>query len=188
MALVSQREWNEYGAEAMNTMGKRALDVVTPVVKQLASQNQQLAQQVQRLKANEIYQTLDRELPQWREVNKDSRWLNWLAEPHAYARTTKQHLLDDAFNSGDTSRVLAIMQGFLSEYGQQSKPRSRSSSAWSTRGSQRATDRPTFSRKQIEMFYEENRRAAASGKPPDPARMQMEAAILAAAREGRITN
>jgi hypothetical protein len=167
-------------------MGRRAQEVVQPLIQNLAQQNQQLAQQVQRLKANEIYQTLDRELPQWREVNKDSRWLDWLAEPHAYARTTKQHLLNDAFNSGDTSRVLAILQGFLAEYGQQSKPRSRSSSAWSTRGSPRATDQPTFTRAQIAAYYEERRKDAASGKPPDPAHLQTEAAILRAASEGRI--
>jgi len=56
-----------------------------------------------------------REVPNWREVNKDPRFLAWLRKPNIYTGKSNQDLLNEAARSADAQRVAAFFKGFLSE-------------------------------------------------------------------------
>jgi hypothetical protein len=60
-------------------------------------------------------QALERAVPNWREVDRDPRWLAWLQERDVYSREKRQRLLDEAVARGDANRVIAFFNGFLAE-------------------------------------------------------------------------
>jgi hypothetical protein len=64
-----------------------------------------------------LEQALDREVPRWREINADPRWLQWLAQRHELSGQPRQRLLDDATAQGDARRIIALFHGFLAAYG-----------------------------------------------------------------------
>ena len=181
---VTEQERREYGDAALSVMGRRAREIIDPLAHNLLQQNREIQQRLQKLQARDIYAALDQAQPDWRAINRDPAFWDWLRQPGELSGVEKQRHLNDAFSVGDASRVLAFFRGFLAAGGGQ---QSRSTSA---RSSSRYTNvgQPSFTRSQIAAFFEEGRKAAAQGKPPDPGRLQTEAAILAAAREGRVVN
>ena len=184
MTQVTQRDVDNYGHDTIRMAKRAATDALSPAVQTLAQQNREIQQRLQKLQARDIYAALDQAQPDWRAINRDPAFWDWLRQPGELSGVEKQRHLNDAFSVGDASRVLAFFRGFLAAGGGQ---QSRSTSA---RSSSRYTNvgQPSFTRSQIAAFFEEGRKAAAQGKPPDPGRLQTEAAILAAAREGRVVN
>ena len=113
--LITDDERRAYGDEALSVMERKALEVVQPVVEDLNQKNQRLAQELQRVKANDVFFTLDGELPNWRDINRTEEWLSWLRLPDLYSGLVRQQLLDQAFAAGDAGRILAFFRGFLAE-------------------------------------------------------------------------
>jgi hypothetical protein len=125
--LITDEERQAYGDEALSVMERKAREVMQPVVQDMQRQNQQLRGELQRVKSNDIWSTLDQHLPNWREINQDQGWKDWLTERDIYSGATKQQLLNQAFAAGDANRVLTFFNGFLSENAPQ--PAARVSSA-----------------------------------------------------------
>jgi hypothetical protein len=187
VSYVSPQERREYGTEALSVVGRRAREVLEPALQHLSQQNQYLTQRVQQMQNRDVLHMLDQNAKGWRETNRSPEWLAWLAQRHDLTGLPKQTLLDRAFNNGNASVIIQMLHDFEAEHGgggQQPRPRSRSSSAWSTAGSQRASDKPSFSRSQIEKFYEDVRKQRYN----EADKNKIEAQIIAAAREGRVTN
>jgi len=113
--LITDEERRAYGDEALSVMERKAIEVVQPVVDDLNQKNQRLAQELQRVKANDVYFTLDSDLPNWRDINRSDEWKEWLRLPDLYSGVVRQQLLDQAFAAGDAGRILAFFRGFLAE-------------------------------------------------------------------------
>ena len=111
--LITEDERRAYGDEALSVMERKAREVVGPVVNDLNRQNQQLRSELQRVKAHDIYSTLDQNMPNWREINTSQEFLDWLRVPDPCSGAAKSALLRAAFDSGDAGRVLAIFNGSL---------------------------------------------------------------------------
>jgi hypothetical protein len=58
-SLLSQQEIRDYGEEALSVMQRKAQEVVGPIAQDLQRQNQMLHGELQKLKAHDIYATLD---------------------------------------------------------------------------------------------------------------------------------
>jgi hypothetical protein len=175
-SLITDEEKQAYGEDALSVMERKAREVVQPAVDYLSRQNQQLQQQLQQVKANDVYSTLDAELPTWRQTNSDPRWHAWLREVDVYSNTPRQLLLNHAFASGDASRVLALFNGFLSEHGGER--------AASSRAPRQQPEAPIIHTADIDRFYEDVRRGKYEGKAAQ--KDALEAQIIRAAREGRV--
>jgi hypothetical protein len=175
--LITEAERQAYGDEALSVMERKAREVVGPAVQRLNEQNQQLRNELQRVKANDIYATLDQNLPDWREINQMREWRSWLAVPDIYSGVSRQRLLDAAFAAGDSNRVLLFLRGFLSE-------NARSAPAVHASRSSADNSRPTITNKDVERFYENVRRGYYTGN--DQQKAVDEAKIHAAVREGRV--
>ena len=113
--LITDEERQAYGDEALSVMERKAREVVLPVVEQLDAKNRRLEQELQRVKANDVYATLDDDLPNWRDINRSDEWKDWLRLPDLYSGIVRQQLLDQAFAAGDAGRILAFFRGFLAE-------------------------------------------------------------------------
>jgi len=126
-------------------------------------------------------QALEREVPQWRQIDSDPRWLAWLAEVDALNGCTRQALLNDAIVRGNAGRVIRIFQGFLREMGAASTAATPSQPRARQRRS--APDgKPIYTRSQIT----EMARRRQKGLIDDAAWARWEYELIAAGREGRI--
>jgi hypothetical protein len=116
-----------YGRDAVEFVRRQAADAVDPALRHLQAENHQLRAHIS---ARDIYSVLDAEIPNWREINTSGAFLDWLASQHVYADRPMRDLLTDAFQRGDSARVLQFFRGFLAAAGgARPAQRSRASSA-----------------------------------------------------------
>jgi len=120
--LLSPEEVSEYGEEFLGVVGKKAQEATTPLVHELRQEIDALKQQVGRVggsiaqNAREtMFAQLDGTNMPWREINKDPRFLQWLALPDTYSGVIRHNLLKAAWERNDTPRAAAFFQGFLAE-------------------------------------------------------------------------
>jgi hypothetical protein len=172
-SLISEAERQAYGDEALSVMERKAREVVRPVMQDMERQTQQLRNELQRVKSQDIYDALDQRLPGWREINQSPDFLSWLATIDPPSGMMKSGLLRDAFNSGDANRVIAFFTGFLNT--QQPAATARTRSADNSR---------TITDKDIERFYERVRKGLYENRPKEKA--AEEAQIHRAIMEGRL--
>jgi hypothetical protein len=174
-SLITPEEQTAYGQEALSVMERKAMEVMQPMVDQVTRQNQALRSELQKVKAHDIYSTLDQNLPDWRRINQDQSWKEWLTVPDVFSGVPKQQLLDQAFAAGDADRVLIFFRGFLAENTQQRTARAPRVSADS---------RPIITNADIDAFYDRVRRNYYVGKEKEKDRE--EAQIHRAILEGRL--
>jgi hypothetical protein len=174
--LITAEERAAYGDEALDVMARRAQEVVGPVLNDLNRQNQELRSELQRVNAHDIYSTLDQNLPDWRRINQDQDWKDWLAQPDIFNGVPKQQLLNQAFAAGDANRVLTFLRGYLAENAQQPAMRASRTAA--------DNSQTIVTNKQIEDFYNRVRRGYYDGK--EKQRMAEETQIHRAILEGRL--
>ena len=117
VSYISEQERRDYGDEALSIMGRKAREVMQPVVQQLNAQNQQLRQELQKVKSNDIFARLNHELPSWRQINRDPEFWQFLRTRNPLSPHSLQQLLEDAFASGDVERVLSFFHGYLRSKG-----------------------------------------------------------------------
>ena len=175
-SLISEAERQAYGDEALSVMARAAQEVVQPFIDQVAQQNRLMQHELARAKANDIYGALDQQLPDWRSLNQQEDWKNWLAQPDIYNGTSRQQLLNQAFAAGDADRVLQFFRGFLADNAQQ--PAAHVSRVAMNNA------QTIISTKDIDRFYENVRRGFYANRERE--KMAEEAKIHKAVREGRV--
>ena len=206
--LITDEERQAYGDEALSVMERKAREVVMPVVEQLNKKNQALAQELQQVKANDVYFTLDSDLPNWRDINRSDEWKDWLRLPDLYSGVVRQQLLDQAFAAGDAGRILVFFRGFLAESPGHMDPQVQAQAAVPPsptpvrKAVMKLEDlaapgraapspapsvteaKPTITNKDVSHFYWQVTHGHWNGR--EQAKAQREAEIHAAVREGRV--
>jgi hypothetical protein len=115
MKLVREEDIERHGEDTIDFVKRAAQEALEPQLRTLVDQNKQLNQELSRSRRAIMNADLTREVPTWREVNKDPRFLQWLRQPNIYSGQTNKELLDAAVRSADAQRVAAFFKGFLSE-------------------------------------------------------------------------
>lgn len=209
--LVTPEEEAEWTPQLLDVVARKAQEVVNPLIqKQIRDQQEEL----ERLKSEvtsvaektaiaakqRMFSELDAKLPQWRQMNENDDFLNWLALPDRYSGAIRHDMLKDAYSRNQTSRVLAFFNGFLAEEATvrpvtpPSDPlRQPTVDLASLAAPGRAAitaapapvdNKPIITRAQIAAFYREVNRGAYKGREAD--RQASERMIFEAEREGRI--
>lgn len=206
---LTDQERADYGDEFLGVVGKRAMQEVFPVLESIRAENEQLKRQLSQVGSRvaqtsqlTLEQQLDSHLPDWRQVNHDQNFLNWLALTDPYSGVRKQDLLTAAYNSGDAGRVLAFFNGFLSDEAAVDPARAKPVNgggappkvpletfaapgrARTTAGPTPPAEKPVISRDQISAFYAKV--AAGHYRGNDAEKNRLEGMIFEAQREGRI--
>lgn len=206
---VTPEDEQTFGTDFIGLAQRAAQDALAPELDSLRRENGQLKQQVNRSQRMTVAQYLDREIEGWREVNRDTRFVNWLRKRDIYSGALRQKLLDDAFRAADAPRVAQFFNGFLTEEratGQIADPAPHSEPpvppaprepavplatlaapgrARPASGEQpQSADKPIFTRAQIAAFYADVRRGVYQGRETE--KQANEASIFAAQREGRV--
>lgn len=208
--LVTSKDIEEYG-DSIDVMRRVTKEEVSAANRRIAELEQMIRQmhtsvvpkveqvaQRQAMSAEQsFWADLSAVVPQWRDVNADSAFHNWLLEIDPMTGLTRQSYLEDAQRNLDSRRVANIFTAWQGLSGQsvaqsprpapatqlekQVAPgRSRSSGAT-------ATDQPkTYSSTDIRKFFEDVRKGLYKGKEAERDRIERD--IFAAQRESRIVN
>lgn len=205
---VTPEEENDYGKDLLSVVGKKAYDIVAPLLKQQADQISKLTEQVNSVAGAQVMgarekmlATMDKELPHWREINTNDDFLAWLALPDGYSGVIRHNMLKDAFAAGQTSRVLAFFKGFQAEQAVTTPARDPQPQPGSemvtvelaelaapgkakSAAAPAAAEKPIFTRASISSFYADV--AAGKYRGRDTEKDALERQIFAAQKEGRI--
>ena len=130
-----------------------------------------------------LERALDREVPDWRQINKDPQWIGWLSGTHLYSDRARQFHLDDAVASGNVHRVAAFFRDFQQMKAATTRP-APPPQQWGYRASPR--DRPVYSRADINAASRAYMKGAYRGREAEYEALQAD--IIRAAREGRISD
>jgi hypothetical protein len=140
-------------------------------------QNATLREQLASMSPHLLEQAVAREIPTFREINRDPRWLAWLAERHEYSGFTRQQLLDEAVRTGNAHRVISFFRGF-----QQAIAAGRATTGPPAVGQRGPYGNRTYTRADIVNMS----KLRMQGRINDADWMRWEEEMVAAGREGRI--
>lgn len=209
--LITAEDAQNYGPELIDFAQRAAIAAIAPKLTELEEQNKKLQQTVHKSQRASTTARLDAEVPNWREINKNPRWLQWLRLPDVYSSRLRQQLLNEASAAGDTARVISFFKGFLAEEhatGRVADPPVPSPTAEPAPARQAAldlstlaspgrprpasgtdlapaaADKPIITRADISGFYANVRSGAYRGQ--DALKAQHERMIFEAQREGRV--
>jgi len=182
---VTQADVDNYGPEVLDMAQRASLHALAPELQRLADQNAEMRGRLARQTQQNLFQTLDRAVPNWRDINRSPDWIAFLHTRHALSGLPYQRWLDDAVAQGDSSRVIEIFRGFLqTAAGHRGQERARQAAAGPRQAT--VTGRHVYSRPEIARLYAAHLAGAYAGREVDWARQ--EADIIAAGREGRVLN
>lgn len=207
--LVTAEDEQTYGSDFIDVARRAAKEELNPEVSALTTQVQELKQTIQKSSRDQLYQTLDSYVPDWKEINRHPVFFRWLALRDPISGAIRKQLLDGAFQAADAARVVAIFQGFLAEDAA-SRPAAPAAPpppaagvqpparvpavelaalaapgrARSAPASGAAVEKPIYSHAQIAQFYRDSAAGAFAGREAEKA--AIEADIFAAQREGRV--
>ena len=175
-AWLTQKDVEDYGHDVLDLAQRAALHAVSPDLARLEHQNEALSQQLAAEQRRGLYQTLDAQLPNWKEVDNSPQWRQWLLFSDPLNGRPRQSLLNDAIAKGETGRVLSFFRGFLAEADQQPQGQQHASSA--------PTGKRTYARADITRYSDAYRR----GRISEADYQKISADIHAAVKEGRIVD
>ncbi len=207
---VSDEERNDYGEDMLKVVGKKAMAQVAPILKQMQERLDAQAQTIKHLTGKQSVTDqdktnayLDKELPNWREINFDDEFVAWLSLPDPFSGGIRHDMLKEAYAAGNAPRVLAFFNGFLKEQGATGKTSSKEPDPAATRvakvpleelaapGRAKAAPtapqdpaKPIIARADIVAFYADV--AAGKYRGRDAEKDAAEAVLFSAQREGRI--
>jgi hypothetical protein len=176
-AWLTQFDLENYGGDLLDVAQRSALHAVAPHLQNLEQQNLELRQQLAREARRNLDQRVAAAVPNYREIDQDPRWHQWLMQIDPLTGVPRQQLLNDAINSTDANRVRAFFEGFQQEAGGTARGPGRARSS---------SDRPIYTRDQITKLYRQHQQGAYRGREAEWARIEND--IIAAGREGRILN
>lgn len=212
--LVKDEEVKEFGEDLTDFIRRVAQESVLPAVeKRLQPVQQQVekattdaattAQEQARLAHERLLTTLDGEFAEWRQLNRDPQFLEWLAQPDPYSGAARQDLLSQAYERFDAPRIVAFFKGYRAEHAVVTPPPAAAAAPAQgasqrtlddfvapgqpkagTTGAQNGAGKRIWTEAEIKRFYDDCR----SGKfrtNPDR-RKELEQDIFAAGREGRV--
>lgn len=208
--LITDKDVEEYG-DSIEVMRRAAREEVLSARTEIAELKRALAQlqtnvipkvesvaQRQALSAEQMFWSeLSAEVPDWREINADQNFHNWLLEIDPLSGMARQTFLDNAQNQLDARRVAGFFKTWqslnsgsvaqqtritaASQLEKQVMPgRGRTASSATT-----GNEAKTYSRGDVAKFFDDVRKGLYKGREQERDRIERD--IFAAQREGRIT-
>lgn len=120
--LITPEEETNFGPEMLDVMGRRATEAVSPLLAELRGMMHTIDQKVTSTVAatktsakQMMLNTLDRDLPEWRQINTTDGFKAWLSFTDPLLGVNRQGALLKAYEQHDTARVLKFFQSFVSE-------------------------------------------------------------------------
>jgi hypothetical protein len=179
----------DFGTEFLDGVGRKAREISEPQVQALQNQVGQLQNQIARDGRNRMMETLDRDIPHWREMNERPEFLEALGRQDEQTGYTYHQWLKKHWNENNTQLVKNFFQKASDDMGY-GKP-APSSNFPVVRCADNTVDRGhpgqqgrIITRQMIAKHHDDIVRGRYVGR--DKERREMDEAICAASRDGRI--
>lgn len=202
---LTSKDVETYGQELVDFARRAAQDAVAPEIQALREQNEALRQRLSTTASQTIYDKLDSDLPEWRQINNSPEFKRWCALRDVYSGMVRSRMLNDAFSRGQAARVVAFFRGFLSEAATSTPPVPQPQPApqparqpaipletlaapgrdQPAGSSAPVGEKPVITRASIAAFYADVRKGAYRGR--DAEKQAQERLIFAAQNEGRVS-
>lgn len=207
--FITDQDVQNYGSDLVDFTQRAAAQYVAPHLQRLERENEQLRRQ-QALEARKLLdERVEQAVPNYREIDQNPRWHNWLRLPDMLSGRIRQHWLNEAIAAANAPRVISFFRQFLAEEhatGQLEPAQIPAApSAMPTRepaiplaslaapGRSRPAsggdasmppEKPIYTRAQIRDNYSSHRRGQWAGRETEWDRLERD--MIAAAREGRV--
>lgn len=207
--FVTEKDVEEYG-ESIDMMRKvtreelgaaaQRIAQLENVIRQMQAnvvpQVQAVVQRQQMSNEQQFWSDLSRNVPNWKDVNDNQQFQNWLLEADPLTGITRQTYLEDAQRSLDAVRVANFFRAWLEITGQASVAQPNRNAAASelerqvTPGRSKNTGAPasntakTYSPSDISKFFNDVKQGKYRGREAERDRIERD--IFSAQREGRI--
>lgn len=136
VAKVTQKEIEEFGEDLLDAAARFAAQTWEPLVTELRSEVSDLRAEVASTKSTavaarqsvamnareQMFATLDKEITDWRTVNTDDQFKEWLGQEDEMSGETRQTLLLRAYERNDARRVMRFFTSYKAEHAGQSQP------------------------------------------------------------------
>jgi hypothetical protein len=113
--VITPEDEKTYGPELIDLARRAAREELQPQIEQARQESHRSAQRSQGLAEQDVRNQLDAQLPNWRAINTDPGFLQWLRLPDLYSGGVRSNLLTQAFQAASAPRVLAFFKGYLAE-------------------------------------------------------------------------
>ena len=208
--LLTPEDEQTYGQDLIDFTRRAAQEAVAPELEASKQEIRSLNQRLTREAQIGVQITLDREVPDWREINLDERFKQWLRLPNIYSGRVRHQMLSDAYQAANAPLVVQLFKDFIADEDATGNrapdpaneppappvPRRAAASLEVLAAPGRAkpaggdtampADKPRFTRTQIKRFYEQVRAGVFVGREVEKDRQERE--IFAAQNEGRVTS
>ncbi len=125
--LVTSRDVEQYGSDLIDLINRvadaRTAAAVAAVRDEVRQATSAVSQDVAGVKRNQqqtdraLYeQRLTEAVPDWRAINVDPAWLQWLSQFDPILGATRQDALNIAYRNFDAPRTVAFLQTFLATH------------------------------------------------------------------------
>lgn len=206
-SLLTEAEREDYGEDMLSVVRRAAQEALGPELARLKSENEQLrshfggvTENIQKSARQTLLDSLDRDLPKWKEINASDEFLDWLSNIDTYSGSKRHDLLLRAFEENDFARTSAFFRGYLNENAAVTSTAQAPDKAplldldtLTAPGSPKSTGTPRaqegsatqWTEREVSAFYADVTAGKFRGREKDKAKI--EAQIIRAASEGRIT-
>ncbi len=106
---VAAKISREQASAERETIQREIAETVEPIKQELDKTRELASNQ----RVENFWTHLNREVPNWQQINGDNKFHTWLTEVEPYYNSTRQNLLSDAEKALDGARVIAIFKGYL---------------------------------------------------------------------------
>src|SRR5215467_11153437 len=96
-SYVTPQEIQDYGQEFLDVVGRKARETTAGQIGQLQLHVQSLCNQLHGQARRAMTEQLDRTVPDWRQVNEDPAFLQWLAGRNDYSGRIRHDELREAW-------------------------------------------------------------------------------------------
>ena len=208
--LITDADVEEYGdsIEVMRRVSKEETSAAEQKLKQLEKQIEALQTnvlpRVEQVAANQVktseqafWSELSTTVPDWRDMNDNQDFQNWLLEIDPLTGISRQTYLEDAQRNLDVGRVTNFFNAWKGNNGSESnaQPNRKAQSSnelkkqvspgkGKSSGKPQSNSRKTYSTDDIKSFFDEVRKGNYRNKEEERDRIERD--IFAAQREGRI--
>ena len=213
-SAITEEELKDYGSDLIDVIGRKAQEIAhnefQPVVEGLKQEISSLQQQIgvtgQKLakqEQNEVFAVLDREVKDWRAINIDPKFNEWLDLIDPFSGQLRKRLMLDAFDAKNALRVKAFFDSFLKENvvvtpdptappaGEAGSSATLNLGDYIAPGTPKTSgqagapkEKRMWTNKEVGKFYSDVQKGHYKKRPEDKARVEAE--IMSATREGRV--
>src|SRR5262245_57731477 len=114
---LTQDDVDRFGGDLVNLAQRAAAHALEPTLQGLANENAELQRRLAKESRHRLDQQVAAAVPNYREIDRDPRWHQWLIGLDPHTGQLRQTILNDAIASGNVSRVAAFFRGFEREIG-----------------------------------------------------------------------